>query len=918
MFDYCSDYSCYTVYKDFPGLLYSEESLSNYKTGGYHPVCLGDTFKDNRYKICHKLRYSDDYTMWLAYDAIHDRWVSLKILTAAHSTCSSELRNLKILQIHASKNDHDLSGKFVLQLLDSFVHAGPNGDHQCLVFELLGPSIGDVINRYIDAECDASMRFENETILRISRQLLEAVAFIHDAGLVHADISVDNVFLCRESLATSWTSLFSIIGAPFVYRLAREDGEPLQSGVPVQLVKCATWPGWFQRTDEDLRLMDLNESFLRDHSPAQLARPRFLWPPEAFFENVLDHRVDLWSAGFTIYSFIFAFPPYLFVGDDYQIIRSIIYYKGGLPQEWNAKLKELYPKGSEEQLSNHESEVIDNLPLKLEKLFKEEAHNDDLKPLYSIIDGLMQYLPANRIEALQALELLNSKLSKISPIDTLNLWFLIFGFWFFFKMCGFAGKMSKRNIGVSISRKFLFVFGPKMKVGVWSQLNAYNIFNLNGLELIMPRRKEETEILSILGTPINVKSHVGFLGNSSSLRRFKRLNTLGEGTYGVVYRAKDLENGTIVALKTVRIFDDSKRDGIPNSALRELTLLRSLNHQNVIKVLDVAVGSRLDDVDLVLEYAEQDMAYLLDNVRVKFTISEVKCLMSQLFEGLDYIHSNGIIHRDLKISNLLLNSKGILKIARSFTDRPMTPEVVTIWYRSPELLFGATSYSSAVDQWAAGCIMGEVIKCEPILPGDTELQQVDLITKLIGAPNERIWPGFRVLPGGRQFRLHDLRPNRIDREFNHESRATVDLINDLLTYDPAKRITAREALESEYFNEKPSAIDPSFMPTYPEYRNNSNQRSGSQSGSGNHEYPRRPSSEHRRYDDDNYNAVDDLLPDQQQKSGKPRHIGGGYDYEFDERELLAGSSDVAPAPQRKRVNKISPPQAAVSRRRKIK
>ncbi len=150
------------------------------------------------------------------------------------------------------------------------------------------------------------------------------------------------------------------------------------------------------------------------------------------------------------------------------------------------------------------------------------------------------------------------------------------------------------------------------------------------------------------------------LGNSRSVAEFEKLNRIGEGTYGVVYRARDTVNGKIVALKRVRM--DKEKDGIPISSLREINLLINISHQNIVELKEVAVGRKMDNLFLVMEYCHQDLASLLDNMASPFTEAQVKCLMIQLLRGLNHLHEKFIIHRDLKVSNLLLTNKGVLKI----------------------------------------------------------------------------------------------------------------------------------------------------------------------------------------------------------------------------------------------------------------
>ncbi|XP_074296218.1 putative serine/threonine-protein kinase At1g54610 isoform X3 [Silene latifolia] len=207
---------------------------------------------------------------------------------------------------------------------------------------------------------------------------------------------------------------------------------------------------------------------------------------------------------------------------------------------------------------------------------------------------------------------------------------------------------------------------------------------------------------------------------------FERLDKIGEGTYSSVYRARDLIRGNIVALKRVR-FDNLDRESVKFMA-REILILRRLDHPNIIKLDGLITSNTSTSLYLIFEYMEHDLTGLSSLPGLQFTEPQVKCFMQQLLSGLDHCHSRGVLHRDIKGSNLLINESGILKIAdfglATFFDPqkslPLTSRVVTLWYRPPELLLGATHYGVAVDLWSAGCILGELYTGKPIMPGRTE------------------------------------------------------------------------------------------------------------------------------------------------------------------------------------------------------
>ena len=241
-------------------------------------------------------------------------------------------------------------------------------------------------------------------------------------------------------------------------------------------------------------------------------------------------------------------------------------------------------------------------------------------------------------------------------------------------------------------------------------------------------------------------------GACRSVSSFEKLNRIGEGTYGLVYRAVDKQDRKIVALKRIILHNESK-DGFPLTTIREIAMLRRINHPNCVKLLDIVVGRKRDGVFLVFEYCEHDLASLLDHVKEPFSESEAKSLILQLLSATKYLHENWIIHRDIKLSNLLYNNKGELKLADfglarmyCLPSEPMTQKVVTLWYRAPEILLGSSLYTVAIDIWAIGCTLGELLRYKPLVCGDTEMDQILLIFDMLGYPNIRIWPSVESLP----------------------------------------------------------------------------------------------------------------------------------------------------------------------------
>jgi len=269
----------------------------------------------------------------------------------------------------------------------------------------------------------------------------------------------------------------------------------------------------------------------------------------------------------------------------------------------------------------------------------------------------------------------------------------------------------------------------------------------------------------------------------------------------------------------------------PITAIREIKILKILNHKNVVRLKEIVTSKGSDynqgkgSIYMVMEFLEHDLTGLTDAGQ-KFTVPQIKCYMKQLLEGLAYCHAQKVLHRDIKGSNLLISNDGQLKLAdfglaRPFdTDqqRPYTNRGITLWYRPPELLLGATMYGPAIDMWSAGCIFAELLLRKPILPGKNEFEQIDLIFKLLGTPDEAAWPKCSKLQyydmilsqnGHRKYQ------SRFDEKFGQLDPLAKDLLRKLLMMDPDKRITADDALDHEYFWSDPAPATPDQLPKYP-------------------------------------------------------------------------------------------------------
>ena len=324
----------------------------------------------------------------------------------------------------------------------------------------------------------------------------------------------------------------------------------------------------------------------------------------------------------------------------------------------------------------------------------------------------------------------------------------------------------------------------------------------------------------------------------STIKHYEILGKLGEGTFGEVYKARSVKHGHQVALK--KILMHNEKDGFPITALREIKLLKMLSHTNILKLEEMAVertkgeGRKKATMYMVTPYMDHDLSGLLENPAVQITEPQIKCYMLQLLEGLRYLHANKILHRDMKAANLLINNQGILQIAdfglaRPYDDPPPEPGkgggeatrtyttlVVTRWYRPPELLLQLRYYTTAIDMWGVGCVFGEMFKGRPILAGNSDLSQIQMIFDLVGAPTEENMPGWSSLPGCEGVQSFAPRPSTLSQAFREEGSSVISLLGEFLKLDWRKRINAIDALQHAYFKTPPLPARPGELPKFEE------------------------------------------------------------------------------------------------------
>ncbi|EGR34283.1 hypothetical protein IMG5_017790 [Ichthyophthirius multifiliis] len=285
----------------------------------------------------------------------------------------------------------------------------------------------------------------------------------------------------------------------------------------------------------------------------------------------------------------------------------------------------------------------------------------------------------------------------------------------------------------------------------------------------------------------------GLLEGCDSVDNYQKLNKIHEGVYGVVYRAIDKLTGEIIAIKKTKIDRTREKDGFPITSIREFNILMALRHENIIAVKRVVVGSDCDMIYMIMEYMEHELKDLIENQNFDFTESEIKNLDNQ--KQCDF--------------GLGRKYQGL--------NKPYTLNVVTMWYRAPEILLGQDRYSTALDMWSVGCIFGELVIRDQLFKGTCEINQIEKIFNAVGGPNIKDWKNWVNLKQAKFFEkkeypqdssgLKDIIGNKI-------SQQGFKLLCDMLCLNPDKRITASKALQDKWFKEEPLPAKNEDMPKF--------------------------------------------------------------------------------------------------------
>ncbi|KAK0423353.1 hypothetical protein QR680_008099 [Steinernema hermaphroditum] len=294
---------------------------------------------------------------------------------------------------------------------------------------------------------------------------------------------------------------------------------------------------------------------------------------------------------------------------------------------------------------------------------------------------------------------------------------------------------------------------------------------------------------------------------------FQKLEKIGEGTYGVVYKGCNRFTKEMVAMKKIRL--ENEEEGVPSTTIREMSMLRELRHPNIVDLQQVIMEET--HLYLIFEFLSMDLKKFLDSLPSTKLLEPhvLKSYMYQMCQAMCFCHQRRVLHRDLKPQNILVGDDGVVKLADfglaraiGVPVRAYTHEIVTLWYRAPEVLLGVNKYSMAVDIWSMGCIFAQMATKKPLFPGDSEIDQLFKVFRVLGTPNEMMWPGIST--------LRDFKPsfphwngNKLNEVMNkYLDEQGLNLLQKMFIYYPVERISCKKILTHPYFDD----LDKSVLP----------------------------------------------------------------------------------------------------------
>lgn len=296
-----------------------------------------------------------------------------------------------------------------------------------------------------------------------------------------------------------------------------------------------------------------------------------------------------------------------------------------------------------------------------------------------------------------------------------------------------------------------------------------------------------------------------------SSQDYTKLEKIGEGTYGVVYKGINKKTGSLVAMKKIK--NDIENEGLPATAIREVSLLRELQHPNIVELLQATLEGEM--LYLIFEFITMDLRKYLDK-GLTMDPNLVKSYMYQINEAILFCHQRRILHRDLKPQNLLISSDGTIKVADFGLGRAVmvplrkyTHEVVTLWYRAPEVLMGCDVYTYSIDIWSFACIFAEMLTSRPLFQGDSEIDQLFQIFRVLKTPTEEMWPEVVNLPHY-QVNFPKWCEVLLIEQFNAICLNGFKLLEQMLIYKPQDRISAKRIRDHQYFKNVDTTVKPNF------------------------------------------------------------------------------------------------------------